>query len=594
MAEDFICGYPPKVTISGQTITWAAGEWDRPLFESFTTSDYVAFVVGSEATFQISSNDGEQADGAYDITVTGDISGYVSGTDMALPKVGSAVNHYTTLPTCKAAMDGISDRMLICYSDTAKNSHWGPVDLINGSASYNPYGTLPNSGISITTNIFCQFSGDLSAIADIGITNITLYGINNRIIYYVSTVDITGTMTVSRCRFMGASRGIQNANIPADKLVIESCHFEGHHAQGVNTFSDILINNCVFANGSTINLNGTTSTLTNCLLIDTELQNHGLSTFTTCLDTLGVASAAITLDEMKTWATEAYDGPTHNYYPASDLSPLVGTGTDCGATHDIHGRAFTSGSYPIGASLLFNMVDPVTGEPDPCTLDGVSSGNGELTLTISNSPDSTAVIYARIRTIGSAWSSRTFFRVGDGELTVTGLDNGTQYGVVAEAYYNNLYSAFSNEIMAMPSDGNEGTNIESAIYMLLANNTALTTELATYNGLPSIFTFSPIPSDAGNMAVSIESATSTTSTAASRVVRGGEAFIDVSIWGDKNQSEKKVRDTAWVIWHLLDRGVLSSSTINIIAMFASAPVRLSDPEGFPGYLVNCRVVFSEL
>lgn len=136
-------------------------------------------------------------------------------------------------------------------------------------------------------------------------------------------------------------------------------------------------------------------------------------------------------------------------------------------------------------------------------------------------------------------------------------------------------------------------SIEGAIYTLLSGASEITDKLATYNGYPAVFSFSPIPSDCQNPAITIESLAATTSNAVNRAKRGGEMFVDVSIWGDKDQSEKEIRDVAWDMWKQLDRGILTASGLSIIACFAGAPVRLSDPENFPGYLVSCRVIFTE-
>jgi len=47
------------------------------------------------------------------------------------------------------------------------------------------------------------------------------------------------------------------------------------------------------------------------------------------------------------------------------------------------------------------------------------------------------------------------------------------------------------------------------------------------------------------------------------------------------------------VWRLLDRASLSVSGYDSVLCVAEAPLQLQDEDGFPGYVIRCRVVVLE-
>jgi hypothetical protein len=131
-----------------------------------------------------------------------------------------------------------------------------------------------------------------------------------------------------------------------------------------------------------------------------------------------------------------------------------------------------------------------------------------------------------------------------------------------------------------------------AIVAALVSNADVTAELATYDfgsgAAPAIFAVDPAPEDAaGTLVVVSQVGGAWDVRARDRSQRATEVLVDVKIWGDKDDSDKALRELAWEAWRGLDR--LARSTFDGWEVFnfrCSAPVRLSDPDGFPGYVVQ--------
>lgn len=137
--------------------------------------------------------------------------------------------------------------------------------------------------------------------------------------------------------------------------------------------------------------------------------------------------------------------------------------------------------------------------------------------------------------------------------------------------------------------------IEKAIYSKLNADSNVTDKLATYHDgeadeRAAIFTVE-IPEDADNICVRIEQVTALFH--GTRGQRGSETFADVSIWADKLMSDSDLRNAADAVWTSLDRQTLPLTVdgYNQTLCLADNPVRITDPDGFPGFLVRCRVMF---
>jgi len=134
--------------------------------------------------------------------------------------------------------------------------------------------------------------------------------------------------------------------------------------------------------------------------------------------------------------------------------------------------------------------------------------------------------------------------------------------------------------------------IAEAIRDKLIDTDAVTDELATYDfgddtPTPAVFTIEPIPHDCDLPAIVVtESGGSRFGT---RAKRGAEAEAEVNVWGDKKRSQKSLRGLAELIWRALDRKHLTVTGYTEIGCYAYPPQKLTDPDGFPGYLIRVMV-----
>lgn len=129
----------------------------------------------------------------------------------------------------------------------------------------------------------------------------------------------------------------------------------------------------------------------------------------------------------------------------------------------------------------------------------------------------------------------------------------------------------------------------------LAAQTEITAQLAEYDfgsGLePALFTVEPAPEDSPSPLVVIQQPTGNEGTARDRSHKGGEIFIDVKLWGNRRDSEKALRNLADDLWLTMDRAdiTVSISGGEFVNCIATPPQRLSDPDGFPGFIIPCRI-----
>lgn len=122
--------------------------------------------------------------------------------------------------------------------------------------------------------------------------------------------------------------------------------------------------------------------------------------------------------------------------------------------------------------------------------------------------------------------------------------------------------------------------------------TTITQDLATYDfgsgAAPAVFAVDPAPENAlGPLVVVSQVGGSWDIMARDRSASATEVLVDVKVWGDKDDSDKTLRAIAWEAWRALDRltPVIEDGweTFNFRC---AAPVRLADPDGFPGYTIQ--------
>lgn len=139
--------------------------------------------------------------------------------------------------------------------------------------------------------------------------------------------------------------------------------------------------------------------------------------------------------------------------------------------------------------------------------------------------------------------------------------------------------------------------ILNAVETMLAADTTLTSQLATYDfgdgAEPAIFTVDPMPTDANHPAVIITQAGGT-SDFGIRSDKGGEIRVDVRVYNDKGYSRSTLDSIAWRLWDLLERGTLDIDGYEEVGVSCSPPITAPDPDGFPGYRLECIVRILEI
>ena len=140
-------------------------------------------------------------------------------------------------------------------------------------------------------------------------------------------------------------------------------------------------------------------------------------------------------------------------------------------------------------------------------------------------------------------------------------------------------------------------SVLKAIRDLLQATPDVADELALYDfgsgDEPAVFTVQPPPPDAPSPLI-VLSQTGGTLTGRDRSTRGGEIDIDVTVWGERGESEKGINDLAMEIWRALDRAIVSVDGYEAPRCLADPPAKTPDPDGFPGYTVRCRVLIREV
>lgn len=129
--------------------------------------------------------------------------------------------------------------------------------------------------------------------------------------------------------------------------------------------------------------------------------------------------------------------------------------------------------------------------------------------------------------------------------------------------------------------------LAQAIYNLISATPAITNQLATWDfgaGLvPALFTLDPIPTNCRHPVISI------IETGGPRwgsfECSGGYFSASVRVYDDKLRSRKRARDIAQLLWELLDLANLVIPGYDDVGTYADMPQELTDPDGFPGFLI---------
>ena len=139
--------------------------------------------------------------------------------------------------------------------------------------------------------------------------------------------------------------------------------------------------------------------------------------------------------------------------------------------------------------------------------------------------------------------------------------------------------------------------INKAFYDALNGESSITDQLDTYQfttgaaETAAIFTSATIPKDAPRRCIHIGQVTG--SPWGTRDSKGGEVLVDVTCWGDNVLSDKALETLAWDVQYFLTRNRLTITGYHCVLHLADPPRRTEDDDGFPGYIITCRLLILE-
>jgi len=461
--SDYIGGYPSKVTVSGNNISWAAGEFDKIVFGKYGVGAYVANVsLGTPASQQITAVPGVQEDGSYMITVD-DASGW-STDDRCTPQAQETVYWYTAGNTAIANM-AMNDRLLLWYYDTdnSRNHFWTSGTQAKGF-SISGMAPLINITGSRTLNSIYMV-GNLSAQTEIAVIENIHFGVASICIYYSDSSNSSAGMRITRCCFCDQTLGayINTGSALATPGQIDNCLFVncqnaigGKYNKyyfntiigsqlGFNYNQDCIIQNClakadVFAYYTSASV---LDVLSNDLANDAEDNIIHFDSLTE----LGLWSDGVRWNFVNPRIVEtsiAYEAgnvitgalDTTNLYVDFDGNDRNET------TPSIGFHEGTATAYPTGEITI----------PTAPTITGITAGDGTLTVTVAATSETDA-IYVRFRQTGTTvWNteSGSYARTGSGTVAISGLTNGKSYQVSAYAKDGYTTSDWATNCYAVP------------------------------------------------------------------------------------------------------------------------------------------------
>lgn len=372
---DIIVGYAPQITVTGNSVYWARGEYDAQIFSEFTTSHYIANQTDSD-TKQITANNGLQADGSWKMTVA-DASSWTTG-DRAIPQIGSAYAQYNTVALAWAARASY-DNFRLCYSSTGGRKTFLAFNA--GAATndaINVHGMIPHvcvyapnngGGYNINGNMAWQTTQFV-------IRNITFLGGrggslggNGQGVYYYDTSGAGAGVVVDRCVTYTPYCGITfESSSKANSCIAKNSIFIGAFAGAIFNSAQHMYNCVSVGCEYGMAFNNTVSTVKNCFSCDCSsasfFEKNSVTGSNNASDDStapGTGPVSCTRAQAR-FICDVYGMGGTDFRIAPD-SDLYGAGVAVsGVTHDLDGIAWTA-SPSIGASNTppFLEVIPATG-----------------------------------------------------------------------------------------------------------------------------------------------------------------------------------------------------------------------------------------
>ena len=144
------------------------------------------------------------------------------------------------------------------------------------------------------------------------------------------------------------------------------------------------------------------------------------------------------------------------------------------------------------------------------------------------------------------------------------------------------------------SDDTTVIDVVTAIRNLIVADTDMRARLGTYQftsgvSTPAVFTLDVIPEDSPYPAVIVNRIGGVD--LGTRGREGEETLVSIRLYGDKDRRADVLRRTANVLRRLVNRAELTvTDGYRAFRCVADPPSVLSDPDGFPGYVITVRVM----
>jgi len=139
--------------------------------------------------------------------------------------------------------------------------------------------------------------------------------------------------------------------------------------------------------------------------------------------------------------------------------------------------------------------------------------------------------------------------------------------------------------------------IRKAIRDVMVANQTIVAGLASYKfgGTPgpAIFTAREVIPDDAALPAAILTIPTCDSDQGDRGHKGGNSRVDIRLYGGKAHSSAALESLAYLIWAAVDRADLSMTGFDNCGCIADPPSTMTDPDGFPGFLIQARVGFQE-
>lgn len=131
-------------------------------------------------------------------------------------------------------------------------------------------------------------------------------------------------------------------------------------------------------------------------------------------------------------------------------------------------------------------------------------------------------------------------------------------------------------------------------YLLADSNITGATGMGTYTrgGVTKAAIFTgKIPENASNVSILINHVSGIPW--GTKAQKGAEVIVDIEVHGDNLQSEKNMRNIAELVWKRVHRGTPTVSGYQVVGCWANYPAHLEFEGGFPGFIIQARVIVLE-